>query len=58
MNEEFVSAKVIMLELLFGAVWTNHIKIIAWRKQVNYFSDSWYGVTCHFKDMGRWQSLL
>ena len=57
MNQESALAKVMTLEILLGAIQMKHIKMIVWRKQVNFLSYIWYNVACQLKDQGRWQSL-
>ena len=32
----------------------NETKIIAWRKQVNFPSHSWFGVACYLNELERW----
>ena len=42
----------IILDAISTAVQRKHIKMTAWRKQVNFIHPSWYGVACHLKDQG------
>ena len=58
MNQESALVNTIKREVMSGDVQTQPIKIITWRKRVNFHSHSWYRIACHIKGQRRWQSLF